>query len=153
MLSRCSTSSQQKEEFLTLSAPRPSCLAGETIDYKKHLSLKVGQYCQVHKEDTTRNGQSPRTKGAILIGLSGNLQEGYKFMALNTGKKVFDEAGMWFPCQIRSLLVWMHWELTNTNNLFLLINVDAWSVRLKSQGWWILKKMMMMPKCQYWIIQ
>jgi hypothetical protein len=26
------------------------------------------------------------------------------------------EAGMWFQCQIRSLLVWMHWELTNLKN-------------------------------------
>jgi hypothetical protein len=23
-------------------------MSGETLDYKKHLSLQVGQYCQVH---------------------------------------------------------------------------------------------------------
>jgi hypothetical protein len=63
-------------------------MSGETLDYKKHLSLQVGQYCQVHEEDTPRNSQSPRTKGAILLGPSGNLQGGYKFMALNTGKKI-----------------------------------------------------------------
>jgi hypothetical protein len=63
-------------------------MSGETLDYKKHLSLQVGQYCQVHKEDTLRNSQSPRTKGAISLGPSGNLQGGYKFMALNTGKKI-----------------------------------------------------------------
>jgi hypothetical protein len=34
------------------------------LHYKKHLSLQVGQYCQVHKEDS----QSPRTKGAISLG-------------------------------------------------------------------------------------
>jgi hypothetical protein len=44
--------------------------------------------CQVHKEYTPRNSQSPRTKGAILLGPSGNLQGQYKFMALNTGKKI-----------------------------------------------------------------
>jgi hypothetical protein len=42
----------------------------------------------MHEEDTLRNSQSPRTKGAILLGPSGNLQGGYKFMALNTGKKI-----------------------------------------------------------------
>jgi hypothetical protein len=55
-------------------------MSGETLDYKKHLSLQVGQYCQVHKEYTLRNSQNPRTKGAILLGPSGNLQGGYKFM-------------------------------------------------------------------------
>jgi hypothetical protein len=42
----------------------------------------------VHEEDTPRNSQSPRTKGAIMLGPSGNLQGKYKFMALNTGKKI-----------------------------------------------------------------
>jgi hypothetical protein len=27
-------------------------MSGETLDYMKHLSLQVGQYCQVHEEDT-----------------------------------------------------------------------------------------------------
>jgi hypothetical protein len=63
-------------------------MSGETLDYKKHLSLQVGQYFQVHEEDTLRNSQSPRTKGAILLGPSGNRQGGYKLMALNTGKKI-----------------------------------------------------------------
>jgi hypothetical protein len=63
-------------------------MSGETLDYKKHFSLQVGQYCQVRKEDTLCNSQSPRTKGAISLGPSGNLQGGYKFMTLNTGKKI-----------------------------------------------------------------
>jgi hypothetical protein len=63
-------------------------MSRETLNYKKHLSLQVGQYCQVHEEDTPRNSQSPRTKGAISLGSSGNLQGGYKFMALNTRKKI-----------------------------------------------------------------
>jgi hypothetical protein len=63
-------------------------MSGETLDYKKHLSLQVGQYCQVQEEDTPCNSQSPRTKGAISLGPSGNFQGGYKFMALNTGKKI-----------------------------------------------------------------
>jgi hypothetical protein len=63
-------------------------MSGETLDFKKHLSLQIGQYCQVHEEDTPRNSQVARTKGAICLGLSGNVQGGFKFMALNSGKKI-----------------------------------------------------------------
>ena len=63
-------------------------MSGETLDYKKHLSLQMGQCCQVHEEETPHNSQVQRTKGAISLRLSGNIQGGYKFMALNTGKKI-----------------------------------------------------------------
>jgi hypothetical protein len=63
-------------------------ISGETLDFKKHLSLHIGQYCQVHEEETPRNSQVDRTKGAISLGPSGNLQGGFKFMALNYGKKI-----------------------------------------------------------------
>ena len=63
-------------------------MSGEVLDYKKHLCLQIGQYCQVHEEETPRNGQAARTKGAISLGPSGNLQGGFKFIALNTGKKI-----------------------------------------------------------------
>ena len=62
---------------------------GEILDLKKHLSIHIGQYCQVHEEDAPRNSQNLITKGAILLGPSGNLHGGFKFMALNTGKKIF----------------------------------------------------------------
>jgi hypothetical protein len=68
-------------------SPKTS-MSGETLDFKKHLSLQIGQYCQVHEEDTPRNSQVARTKGAIYFGPSGNLQGGFKFMALNSGKKI-----------------------------------------------------------------
>jgi hypothetical protein len=42
----------------------------------------------VHKEDNTHNSQIARTKRAIYLGPSGNLQGGLKFMALNSGKKI-----------------------------------------------------------------
>ena len=60
----------------------------EIIDYKKHLSLQIGQYCQMHKEDDLCSSQNPRTKGAISLGPSANLQGGFKFMVLNTVKKI-----------------------------------------------------------------
>jgi hypothetical protein len=62
---------------------------GETLDYKKHLSLQLGQYCQVHEEDNPRNSQIARTKGEISLRPSGNLQGGFKSMALNSGKNFF----------------------------------------------------------------
>jgi hypothetical protein len=63
-------------------------MSGDTLDFKKHLSLQIGQYCQVHEEDTPRNSQVAHTKGAISLGPSGNIQGGFKFMALNSGKKI-----------------------------------------------------------------
>ena len=63
-------------------------MSGETLDYKKHLSLSFGQYCQVHEEETPRNSQIARTNGAISLDPSGNSQGGHKFMALNTGRKI-----------------------------------------------------------------
>jgi hypothetical protein len=62
-------------------------MSGETLDFKKHLSLQIGQYCQVHEEDTPRNSQVACTKVAISLVPSGNRQGGFKFMALNSGKK------------------------------------------------------------------
>jgi hypothetical protein len=63
-------------------------MSGGTLDYNKHLSLQIGQYCQVHEEDHLRNSQITRTKGDISLGPSGNLKGGFKFMALNTLKKI-----------------------------------------------------------------
>jgi hypothetical protein len=62
-------------------------MSGEMLDYKKHMSLQLGQYCQVHEEDNPHNSQIARTKGAISLVPSGNLQGRFKFMALNSGKK------------------------------------------------------------------
>jgi hypothetical protein len=63
-------------------------MSGEMLYYKKHLSLQRGQYCQVHEEDNPRNSHIARTKGVISLGPRGNLQGGFKFMALNSGTKI-----------------------------------------------------------------
>jgi hypothetical protein len=63
-------------------------MSGETLNYKKHLSLQIGQYCQFNEEYNPRNSQIFRTKGPISLGPSGNMQGGFKFMDLNTGKKI-----------------------------------------------------------------
>jgi hypothetical protein len=33
-------------------------ISGETLDFKKHLSLQIGHYCQVHEEDTPQTVRS-----------------------------------------------------------------------------------------------
>ena len=63
-------------------------MSGETLDFKKHLCIHLVYYCQVHEENIPHNSQAPRTKEAICLNPSGNLQRGYKFMALNSGKKI-----------------------------------------------------------------
>ena len=63
-------------------------MSGKTLDCKKHLALRIGQCCQVHQEDTLRNSQLPRTKGAMALGPGGNLQGSFEFVALNSGKKI-----------------------------------------------------------------
>ena len=62
-------------------------MSGESLDFKNNLCIQLGQYHQFQKEDIPRNSQAPRTNGEICLGPSGNLQGGYKFMELNSGKK------------------------------------------------------------------
>ena len=62
-------------------------MSGEILDYKDNLILHIGQYFHMHEEYAPHNINNPRTKGAISLGLSENLQGGFKCMALNTGKK------------------------------------------------------------------
>jgi len=64
------------------------CKRSDKVDFKKHLSLQVGQYCQVHENEEAHNSMKQRTRGAIVLGSSGNLQGGFIFMALDTGKKI-----------------------------------------------------------------
>ena len=76
-------------------------MSGDILDYKKHLSLQIGQYCQVHEEDAPHNSHNTRTKGTISLGPSGNLQGCFKFMALNTGRKIVSVVGMLSRYQIQ----------------------------------------------------
>ena len=41
----------------------------------------------MHEEVSPHNIQATRTRGAICIGPNGNLQGGYKFLALNSANK------------------------------------------------------------------
>ena len=48
----------------------------------------------MHKEDSSCNNQDTRTRCAICLGTSGNLQDGFKFLALNSAK----------------IIVWRNWD-------------------------------------------
>ena len=61
---------------------------GEALDYKKHLCLGFGSYCQTHEDDEPRNGMKSRTKAGISLGPTGNKQGGFKFMSLRSMKKI-----------------------------------------------------------------
>ena len=67
----------------------PKKNSGETLYYKKHLCLQIGQYCQVQEENSPRKSQTTSTRVAICIGTSGNLQGGFKLLALNSAKNNF----------------------------------------------------------------
>ena len=61
-------------------------MKGDSIHYKRHIGIHIGQYCQVNKEDTSYNRNKPRKKGAIYMGPSINMQ-GFKFMSMRSMKK------------------------------------------------------------------
>ena len=62
-------------------------ILGDTVDYKKVCRLQPGEYVQVHQEDEPQNMIAiDRTVGAIALGNQYNLQGGYFFDILLTGK-------------------------------------------------------------------
>ena len=63
-------------------------MTGIKLDYSKHCRLLFGSYVQVHDEPSPTNSPIARTVGAITLGRTGNLQGGYKFLNLRTGKKI-----------------------------------------------------------------
>ena len=61
-------------------------LTGVKMDFNKHCRLPFGDYAQVY--DTTDNTMQERTVGSICLGPSYNLQGGYNFMKLTTGRLI-----------------------------------------------------------------
>ena len=59
-----------------------------TIDYKTHCRLPFGAYAQVHEENNLVNSMASRSTGAICFGSLGNIQGGYKFLSITTGRKL-----------------------------------------------------------------
>ena len=63
-------------------------ISGIKLDYSKIFRLPFGSYVQVHDEPSPTNSPTARTDGAITLGPTDNLQGGYKFLNLRTGKKI-----------------------------------------------------------------
>ena len=68
-------------------SPR-TLMTGIKLDYSKHCRLPFGSYVQVHNEASPTNSPTARTIGVITLGPNVNLQGGYKFLNLWTGKKI-----------------------------------------------------------------
>ena len=63
---------------------------GNTVNYKKICRLQSGEYVQLHQEDEPRNTIAiDRTVGEIALGTQFNLQGGYSFKSLLTGKHLW----------------------------------------------------------------
>ncbi len=58
------------------------------LDAKLHCRAPFRSYCEVHVDPEITNTMDPRTKWAICLGPTGNLQGSYKFLSLAMGKKV-----------------------------------------------------------------
>ena len=69
-------------------------MTGESLYYKNNISLYIGQYCQVNKDETPHNSNKPRTKGAIFMGPRGNMQGRFKFISLRLMKRFVGDVGI-----------------------------------------------------------
>ena len=77
-----------KDGISSTISPR-TLLTGVKMDYTRDCRIEVGAYAQVHDDiDPTNPTEKPRTTGAIALEHSGNLQGGYKFLSLNTGRVI-----------------------------------------------------------------
>ena len=63
-------------------------VARHKLDAKLHCKAPFGSYCEVHMDPDITNTMEPRTNWAICLGPTGNMQGSYKFLSLNTGKKI-----------------------------------------------------------------
>jgi hypothetical protein len=68
-------------------SPR-TILTGTTADYVTHCRAPIGAYCEVHNENDPSNTEKPRTSRAIALNPTGNLQGSYRFLSLDTGKRI-----------------------------------------------------------------
>ena len=61
-------------------------LMGLTMNYHRHCQLEFREYVQTHEEHD--NSLNPCTIGALALHLTGNVQGGYFFPSLTTGKVI-----------------------------------------------------------------
>ena len=68
-------------------SPR-TIIHGTTPDFNVHCKIPFGSYCHVNDEPAPSNTTTPRTQGAIAMNNDGNIQGGYNFLSLSTGKEL-----------------------------------------------------------------
>ena len=56
------------------------------MDYNKHCRIGFGEYTKIY--DETKNDMTERTVGGICLGPMNNVQGGYQFMKLSTGRVI-----------------------------------------------------------------
>ena len=61
-------------------------LTGLTMNYHRHCRLEFGEYVQSHEQHD--NSLNPCTIGALALRHTGNVQGGYLFLSLTTGKVI-----------------------------------------------------------------
>ena len=66
-------------------SPR-TLLTGLTMNYNRHCRLEFGEYVQTHEEHD--NSLNPHSIGALALRPTGNVQGGYFFFSLTTGKVI-----------------------------------------------------------------
>ena len=75
-----------KSSLIPTMGARP-LITGVHYDYRLHCRVEFGQYCQVHEDKGRKNSvELERTTGAIALKSSGNIQGGYRFLSLKTGR-------------------------------------------------------------------
>ena len=60
----------------------------QKVGTKNWCSQVIGDYVDVHEENATTNSMNPRTRPAICMGSSENIQGLIKFRCIETGKKI-----------------------------------------------------------------
>jgi hypothetical protein len=73
---------------------------GVKTDYLRECKIGFGEYVQVYNDDDTTNSMRERTRGAISLGTSGNLQGTYLFMDLITWKVIKRRAWTVLPMPV-----------------------------------------------------
>jgi hypothetical protein len=61
-------------------------VTGNCIDYNRHCRYEFGEYVQTHEEHD--NSMGSRTIGVLALRPTGNVQGGYYFLSLSTGKVI-----------------------------------------------------------------
>jgi hypothetical protein len=68
-------------------SPR-TIMTGTVLDFNKHCQIPFGAYAELHEDNNITNTMTERTQPAICLGPTANFQGSYKFLSLNTGKRI-----------------------------------------------------------------